>query len=93
MNSAERATYTFIATALADVSRTLGIYGVGTDFRITEPRRRVMVRVAFDFYRRVGIRACRGCACTDAMACDGGCSWAGPELCSACVPRKRKRRA
>lgn len=93
MTAAERATYTFIATALAEDSRCFAISGQGVDFRITEPRRRVMVRVAFDFYRRVGIRACRGCACTDAMACEGGCSWAGPILCSACVPRKGKKRA
>lgn len=31
-------------------------------------------------------RSCRVCGCTDEYGCDGGCSWAGPDLCSACVP-------
>lgn len=30
--------------------------------------------------------ACRRCGCTEAWACDGGCSWAAPgPICSACV--------
>lgn len=29
-------------------------------------------------------RACRECGCTDDRACPGGCSWAEPDLCSAC---------
>lgn len=30
---------------------------------------------------------CRSCGCTDARACEGGCSWVDPShtLCSACV--------
>jgi hypothetical protein len=31
-----------------------------------------------------GIHQCRGCGCTDAHACPGGCSWVGPDLCSTC---------
>ena len=31
-----------------------------------------------------GIRACRVCGCTDAVACPEGCSWVGDDLCSAC---------
>ena len=31
------------------------------------------------------IRACRACGCTEISACEGGCSWVGPELCSACA--------
>lgn len=32
----------------------------------------------------VGIRSCRGCGCTDDSACEGGCSWTEPDLCSRC---------
>jgi hypothetical protein len=32
----------------------------------------------------IGVRACHGCGCTDDCACPGGCSWVGPNLCSAC---------
>lgn len=28
---------------------------------------------------------CVFCHCTDTQACEGGCSWARPEVCSACV--------
>ena len=28
---------------------------------------------------------CRVCGCTEAAACEGGCFWAEPDLCSACV--------
>jgi hypothetical protein len=31
------------------------------------------------------VGACLGCACTDDLACEGGCSWAEPNLCSECV--------
>ncbi|TPG08284.1 hypothetical protein EAH88_11665 [Rhodanobacter glycinis] len=31
------------------------------------------------------VRSCRVCGCTDGQACPGGCSWVGPDLCSACV--------
>lgn len=29
-------------------------------------------------------RACSKCGCTDRRACQGGCFWIGPNLCSAC---------
>lgn len=32
-------------------------------------------------------RACRICGCTDARACQGGCSWIERDLCSSCVDR------
>ena len=32
------------------------------------------------------VRTCRECGCTDDNPCDGGCSWAGPDICSNCVP-------
>ncbi len=28
---------------------------------------------------------CRICGCTDSKACEGGCSWVLPEICSKCV--------
>ena len=28
--------------------------------------------------------ACRECGCVDAMACEGGCLWYEPDLCSKC---------
>lgn len=31
------------------------------------------------------MRACRGCGCTEDEACEGGCSWVDPDLCSSCV--------
>ena len=35
---------------------------------------------------------CRECGCTDTRACDGGCFWVEPELCSQCsVPLLRQR--
>ncbi len=33
---------------------------------------------------RPGIRKCRICGCTEDHACEGGCYWVGPDLCSAC---------
>jgi len=29
---------------------------------------------------------CRVCGCSEAAACDGGCAWGEPDLCTACVP-------
>jgi ParB/RepB/Spo0J family partition protein len=34
---------------------------------------------------RLKMRACSECGCTDDRACDGGCYWVGPNLCSACA--------
>lgn len=31
------------------------------------------------------VRTCRICQCTDAEACEGGCSWVEADLCSACL--------
>jgi hypothetical protein len=49
-----------------------------------EHAQRELGRVAHDLLKLAGIRACRLCGCSEEDACDGGCSWAGPELCSAC---------
>lgn len=35
---------------------------------------------------RFEIRACRVCGCTSTKACESGCSWVEPDLCSTCAP-------
>ena len=30
---------------------------------------------------------CQICGCTNSAACEGGCSWVGPHLCSSCIGR------
>lgn len=32
------------------------------------------------------LQTCRYCSCTEHQACQGGCSWTGDALCSACTP-------
>jgi len=34
---------------------------------------------------RIG-RVCRKCGCTEYDACQDGCTWVEPDLCSACAP-------
>lgn len=31
------------------------------------------------------VQVCRQCGCTDEAACEGGCAWVEPDLCSACA--------
>lgn len=38
------------------------------------------------------VRACRKCGCTEANACEGGCSWAEKDLCSSCVQTSAKKK-
>lgn len=33
---------------------------------------------------------CAFCQCTDHQACEGGCSWALPEVCTACLMWKNR---
>jgi ParB/RepB/Spo0J family partition protein len=33
---------------------------------------------------------CRKCGCTDSRACEGGCTWTDPDLCSACAAKGEK---
>ena len=37
--------------------------------------------------------ACRECGCTELNACEGGCWWVEPGLCSACAPAKSRNHA
>jgi hypothetical protein len=39
---------------------------------------------ALDGHDFPDVRRCRVCGCTDDHACDGGCEWVEPDLCSAC---------
>jgi hypothetical protein len=41
--------------------------------------------------RKPGI--CRVCGCTDYEACDGGCEWVEPDLCSQCLGLAKRIRA
>jgi len=36
-------------------------------------------------------RRCRICGCTQERACEGGCYWVAPDLCSACQWRAKPR--
>ncbi|HEY0075554.1 MAG TPA: hypothetical protein VGB77_15760 [Abditibacteriaceae bacterium] len=36
-----------------------------------------------------GVMVCRVCGCTNEAACNGGCSWAEPNLCSECHARQQ----
>lgn len=36
------------------------------------------------------VRSCRVCGCTDDHACESGCYWVEPDLCSACVDKVLK---
>ena len=36
------------------------------------------------------IQRCRVCGCTETCACEGGCWWVEPDLCSACQPPGRE---
>lgn len=35
--------------------------------------------------RKPAVRKCRECGCTEEEACEGGCEWVEPDLCSACA--------
>lgn len=39
---------------------------------------------------RTGRSACRECGCTDNGACENGCYWVEPDLCSSCAPAAPK---
>lgn len=35
---------------------------------------------------------CRVCGCTENNACEGGCSWVEPDLCSACARKSQTKK-
>lgn len=59
---------------------------VGEDY--SEGARQSCYKIAAIFgidLNAIGITACEQCGCTDDNACQGGCSWVRPGLCSACA--------
>jgi hypothetical protein len=45
-----------------------------------------MARLRAPSLAALGIRQCTRCGCTEEYACEGGCHWIGPLLCSSCGP-------
>lgn len=41
--------------------------------------------LALAFVESLLAHTCRACGCSDDMACEGGCYWVEPGLCSSCV--------
>lgn len=41
------------------------------------------------YRKRTGEAPCRVCGCTNDRACDGGCYWSQPDLCSSCAYLRR----
>lgn len=37
--------------------------------------------------KRLGVRHCWVCLCTEARACPGRCWWVAEDLCSSCAPK------
>jgi ParB/RepB/Spo0J family partition protein len=46
-----------------------------------------------DLQKLIAPAACRKCGCTEDHACEGGCSWAEPDLCSSCAQTSAKKKA
>jgi hypothetical protein len=69
-----------------------GVEDVFKDPAEVEDAKRELGRVIYDLLKLAGVRACRTCGCSEEDACEGGCSWVGPNLCSSCIPTKPPRR-
>lgn len=54
---------------------------------------RAMTDLARELYARLGEMSCKGCGCTEDLACEGGCGWTGPEWCSQCAPPSKPPQA
>ncbi|BDP44889.1 hypothetical protein DAETH_48580 (plasmid) [Deinococcus aetherius] len=52
------------------------LYGPALDAE--EAARRLHAQLA-------GVQACRVCGCSNTWACEGGCWWVRPDLCSSCA--------
>jgi hypothetical protein len=44
-----------------------------------------LMQLMLDLTNRTELPRCRVCGCTDARACEGGCSWVEFDLCSRCA--------
>lgn len=65
----------------------------GLERRVTTPERERELLAKGKRPKKSTPGTCRGCGCTDAEACDGGCEWVEPDLCSACAGEQPKGRA
>ncbi len=41
--------------------------------------------------RKPKVQTCKGCGCTDAAACPGGCHWVEPDLCNRCAHKTKNQ--
>lgn len=76
----------YAADRLVLDSRAAGIMTELGPFDVTPARRQSMVLLARELYARLGEPSCKGCGCTEDLACEGGCGWTRPEWCSQCAP-------
>lgn len=74
------------ADGIADAMRIArNVFGdVLSAERLDEIEAGIAVELALDVALQ---RRCRVCGCTDGHACQGGCYWIGPTLCSRCGPK------
>jgi hypothetical protein len=47
----------------------------------------LLIVEVIDALRVAGL--CRACGCSDDNACEGGCGWVEPDLCSRCAPNEQ----
>ncbi len=80
-----------IADAVPGAGQGIALIASEYDIRFSEGMQGARDLMVF-LYRVAGVRACRVCGCTDDEACKGGCSWAGTDLCSRCIPQRRRKR-
>lgn len=64
---------------VAEVGRGPECYGPALDAEDAARR---------EYGRLSGAVTCRVCGCSDNWACDGGCWWAGDDLCTSCVDQE-----
>lgn len=64
------------------ISRTMLTDGV------SEAQQEAALAAAEQVLAEFEFRYCRVCGCSEHDACEGGCSWAGADLCSECAERK-----
>lgn len=60
-------------------------YPEDCSYRIMDGKYACVKCIIDDLNSTRDLPTCRNCGCTDDYACDGGCSWVEPDLCSACV--------
>jgi len=82
---AERADHRILAARLFD---TFGVTKGATAIPIGDAAGMIAEAVtagrALELALQTGAHCCRVCGCTETRACEGGCWWVEPDLCSAC---------